>query len=110
MKATLTSDGSVVTFDGCGTDIAPLLRALRAHRGGGGIALQVSVCGGMKRVVRLSDINLDPSAVNVLNPKSSRPSLPGDEPAARMSDVPALEDDGRKSGTVEIPVDERHTA
>lgn len=108
MKATLKRSGLVVTIGICGEDIAPLLRRLIGHQGGGDIRIEVSVFGGMKRLVRLSDLDLDSGGVHALNP-SARHSMPGEDPLTRAS-RPSDVSNGPPSGTVTIPAGERRTA
>jgi hypothetical protein len=57
MKAALRAGGLVVTVRGCGDDIAPLLRRLISHAGGGGIRIEVQLFGGMRRRRSVSQIS-----------------------------------------------------
>jgi hypothetical protein len=105
MKAALRAGGLVVTLKGCGDDIAPLLRRLISHAGGGDIRIEVQLFGGMRRTVRLADLDLDSASVHALNPHA-RNSMPGEDRMSR----PSLAGDGPPSGTIEIPPGARRIA
>lgn len=101
MKATLRGSGLVVTLGTCGEDIAPLLRRLIGHHGGGDLRIEVSMFGGMKRLVRLADLDLDSGNVHALNP-SGRNSMPSEDPQARISRLSDV-GNGPSSGTIQVP-------